>query len=142
MADARRSALMLLVIFSFPWTHRTNKLNVPSTRCYTCDPFYADGDSLQQQNIHACNLRILPRRLILVTRGYYRWNIPRCLWSSRGYISRLVPGHDPPKDLTVFMDMVLNSGSSSSGNPVNAPPDSTINMATLILSLLSTYHLN
>lgn len=77
---------------------------------------------MQQQNIDVCNLRILPRRLILVTRGYYRSNFPRCLWSSCGYTSLLVPGHDPPKDLTVFMDVALNPGPSSSGNSVNAPP--------------------
>lgn len=77
---------------------------------------------MQQQNIDVCNLRILPRRLILVTRGYYRSNFPRCLWSSRDYTSLLVPGHDPPKDLTVFMDVALNPGPSSSGNSVNAPP--------------------
>ena len=120
MADVRRSALILLLIFSFSWTLRT-KLNVPSTNCYACDQFYADGDGFATANFHACNLRMLPRRLILATRGYYRSNIPRCLWSSRGYTSLLVPGHDPPKDITVFMDVALNPGPSSSGNPVNAP---------------------
>ena len=119
MADARCSALVLLLIFGFPWTHRT-KINVPNTIRCAYDQVYADGDSFATVNIHVWNLRILPRRLILATRGYYRSNIPRCLWSSRGYTSLLVPGHDPPKDLTVFMDIALNPGPSSSGNPVDA----------------------
>ena len=42
--------------------------------------------------------------------------------TSRGYTSLLVPGHDPPKDLTIFMDIALNPGPNSSGNLVNAPP--------------------
>lgn len=64
---------------------------------------------------------MLPRQWILVTCGYYLSNVPLCLWSSGGYTSFHVPGHNPSKDLTVFMDVALNPGPSSSGNPVNTP---------------------
>ena len=33
----------------------------------------------------------------------------------RGYTSLLVPGHDPPQDITIFMDVSLNPGPDLTG---------------------------
>ena len=48
---------------------------------------------------------------------------------SRGYTSLLVPGDDPPQDITIFMDIALNPGPSASESLTGA---SSINASFLV----------
>ena len=48
----------------------------------------------------------------LAPHGYHSSHIPRCLWSPHGYTSLLAPEHNPPQDITIFMDVALNPGPS------------------------------
>ena len=58
----------------------------------------------------------VPVRLELSLHGLHKSRLPRCLWTTRGYTCLLVPGHDPPQDITIFMDVSLNPGPDVTGS--------------------------
>ena len=58
----------------------------------------------------------VPVRLKLSLHGFHKSRLPRCLWTTRGYTCLLVPGHDPPQDITIFMDVSLNPGPDLTGS--------------------------
>ena len=47
----------------------------------------------------------VPVRLQLSLHGFQKSRLPHCLWTISGYTSLLVPGHDPPQDITILMDV-------------------------------------
>ena len=57
-------------------------------------------------------------RLELPLHGLHKSRLPRCLWTTRGYNCLFVPGHDPPQDITIFMDVSLNPGPDVSGSSI------------------------
>ena len=44
------------------------------------------------------------------------------LWSKRGLTTLLIPRHDPPSDITIFMDINPNPGPSSVQDNLNPSP--------------------
>jgi len=57
----------------------------------------------------------VPVRLQLSLHGFQKSRLPHCLWTIRGYTSLLVPGHDPPQDIRILMDVSLNPGPDLTG---------------------------
>ena len=57
----------------------------------------------------------VPVRLQLSLHGFHKSRLPRCLWTIRRYTSLLMPGHNPPQDITIFMDLSLNPGPGLTG---------------------------
>jgi len=49
-------------------------------------------------------------RLYLTVHGYYKSRFVASRWSKHGLTSLHIPGHDPPLDITVFMDVSPNPG--------------------------------
>ena len=63
------------------------------------------------------HLRV-PMRLELSLHGFHKSRLPRCSWTIHGYTCLLVPGHDPPQDITIFMDVSVNPGPDLTGSLV------------------------
>ena len=61
------------------------------------------------------HLRV-PMRLELSLHGFHKSRLPRCSWTIHGYTCLLVPGHDPPQDITIFMDVSVNPGPDLTGS--------------------------
>ena len=57
----------------------------------------------------------VPVRLQLSLHGFHKSRLPRCLWTIHRYTSLLMPGHNPPQDITKFMDLSLNPGPDLTG---------------------------
>jgi len=111
--------------------------NVPNMNRYGYDLFNVVEESSTTLYVHICGLRFSPRRKNLAPHGYHSSRILGCLWSPRGYTILLVPGHDPPQDITIFMDVILNPGPSFSSAYFVANTNASLSddqYATLILS--------
>ena len=54
-------------------------------------------------------------RLQLSLHGFHKSRLPRCLRKIHSYTSLLMPGHDPPQDITILMDVSLNPGPDLTG---------------------------
>ena len=52
----------------------------------------------------------------LSSRGFCRTRVSLSKWTKHGYLSLLIPGHDPPLDLTVYKDVLKNPGPESFEN--------------------------
>ena len=107
--DTRFSALVFLLFYGYLWICGTN-FNVSNINRYGYDLFNVVEEGSTTFYLHICGLRFSPGRKNLAPHGYHSSRIPRSLWSSRGYTSLLVPGHDPPQDIAIFMDVALNPG--------------------------------
>ena len=62
---------------------------------------------------------VLPRHGVtwrLCHTGFNSSNVPLVKWSKHGQTSLVIPGHDPPQDITIFMDISINPGPYSTGN--------------------------
>lgn len=42
--------------------------------------------------------------------GFHRAKVPLVSWTKHGFTSLLIPGHDPPMDITIFGDILINPG--------------------------------
>ena len=51
-----------------------------------------------------------PTSIRLCNIGFYSSKVALLKWSKRGQTSLVIPGHDPPLDITVFMDSSVNPG--------------------------------
>ena len=47
---------------------------------------------------------------VICSTGFCLTKVPTAKWTKHGYTSLLVPGHDPPLDITVCMDILKNPG--------------------------------
>ena len=92
---------------------------------------YADKNHCFKDNAYFCAIRKgigifctsgfyarVPVRLELSLHGLHKSRLPRCLRTTRGYNCLFVPGHDPPQDITIFMDVSLNPGPDVSGSSI------------------------
>ncbi|XP_068675499.1 uncharacterized protein [Montipora foliosa] len=90
---------------------------------------YADESQCFKHNAYSCVIREgigtfcafgfyarVPVRLELSLHVFHKSGLPCCLWTTRGYTCLLVPGHDPPQDITIFMDVSLNPGPDLTGS--------------------------
>ena len=50
------------------------------------------------------------RRVKLSRHRKTTYRLPLCKWSKHGLISLVIPGHDPPLEITIFMDIATNPG--------------------------------
>ena len=50
--------------------------------------------------------------IVFVTKrfGFHRAKIPSVSWTKHGCTSLLIPGHDPPLNITIFGDIAINPG--------------------------------
>ena len=55
-------------------------------------------------------------QLQLSLHGFHKSRLPRCIWMIHGYTNLLMPGHDPPQDITIFMDVSLHPGPDLTGS--------------------------
>ena len=60
----------------------------------------------------------VPVRLELSLHGLHKSRLPRCLWTTRGYTCLPVVDHDPPQDITIFIDVSLNAASDVTGSSI------------------------
>ena len=60
--------------------------------------------------------RPLAVRICLSPRGYFKTSFSHTKLSKHGSTSLLVAGHDPPLDITIFMDIELNPGPSNASS--------------------------
>ena len=58
--------------------------------------------------------------LDLTVHGYYKSRFLATTWSKHGLTSLHIRGHDPPLDITVFMDVSTNPGPGTSTNRILA----------------------
>ena len=103
------------------------------TCVFTCPAIsgatYADESQCFKHNAYSCVIREgigifcafgfyaqVPVRLELSLHGFHKSRLPRCLWTTRGYTCLFVPGHDPPQDIMIFMDVSLNPGHDLTGS--------------------------
>ena len=130
MAATSVSALVFLLFCSLLWIHRTN-FKASNNKCSVYGQLFAEGDSSTSFCTHVFGSRLPTRRLNLAPHGFHRSRTPRSLWSPRGYNSLLVPGHDPPQGINIyiFMDIALNPGTGASGSLTGA---SSINASFLV----------
>ena len=49
-------------------------------------------------------------RRVNLTRRYRNSTLPLCKWTKHGRIALVIPGHEPPLDITIFMDIAKNPG--------------------------------
>ena len=49
-------------------------------------------------------------KLQLTSMGYHKLPVAAIQWGKRGNTTLAVPGHDPPFEITIFKDIVLNPG--------------------------------
>ena len=68
--------------------------------------------------------RLLAGKFKLSKLGFYRSSSAVVRWTRRGQTSLYIPGHNPPTDITIFMDIAKNPG-----------PEFTSNMASVYSSL-------
>ena len=59
--------------------------------------------------------------------GFHRTGRAICVWRKHGFVSLSIPGHDPPIEITMYMDVATNPGPSSSLHQRNWQTDGTIN---------------
>ena len=74
------------------------------------------GGSTPLQSLQSSTFVVPSPRLVVIhlcSTGFGHSNVPQMKWSKHGYTSMCVPGHDPPKDITVCMDISTNPGPSS-----------------------------
>lgn len=57
-------------------------------------------------------------KLDLTVHGYYKSRFAASKWSKHGLTSLHIPGHDPPLDITVSMDVSSNPGPDSTTNRI------------------------
>lgn len=60
----------------------------------------------------SCQLTIASSRVC--SAGFCRTKFALVKWTKRGQTSMVIPGHDPPLDITVFMDILKNPGPEES----------------------------
>ena len=62
-------------------------------------------------------------RLLLTLNGHHKLRVAVINWGKRGNTTLAVPGHDPPVEITIFVDVEINPGPDSSqynyGKPYN-----------------------
>ena len=46
----------------------------------------------------------------LTKSGYFKIKRPVLKWTKHGQTSLLIPGHDPPLDITIYLDIAINPG--------------------------------
>ena len=46
----------------------------------------------------------------LISTGFYKHCLPVSKWSKHGFTCLAVPGHDPPIDITIYLDVAANPG--------------------------------
>lgn len=111
MAATSVSALVFLLFSSLLWIHRTN-FKASNNKCSVYGQLFAEGDGSTSFCTHVFGSRLPTRLLNLAHHGFHRSLTQRSLWSPLGYNSLLVPRHDPPQDINIyiFMDITLNPG--------------------------------
>ena len=55
-------------------------------------------------------------RRALSSTGFCQTRVSLSKWTKHGYLSLLIPGHDPPLDLTMYKDVLKNPGPESFQN--------------------------
>ena len=55
-------------------------------------------------------------RLLLTPNGHHKLRVAAINWGKRRNTTLAVPGHDPPVEITIFMDVEINPGPDSSQN--------------------------
>ncbi|XP_068704868.1 uncharacterized protein [Montipora foliosa] len=55
-------------------------------------------------------------RLLLTPNDHHKLRVAAIKWGKRGNTTLAVPGHDPPVEITIFMDVEINPGPDSSQN--------------------------
>ena len=53
-------------------------------------------------------------RLLLTLNGHHNLQVAAINWGKRGNTTLAVPGHDPPVEITIFIDVEINPGPDSS----------------------------
>ena len=52
-------------------------------------------------------------RLLLTPNGHHKLRVAAINWGKRGNTTLAVPGHDPPVEITIFIDVEINPGPDS-----------------------------
>ena len=52
-------------------------------------------------------------RLLLTPNGHHKLRVAAINWGKRGNTTLAVPGHDPPVEITIFIDFEINPGPDS-----------------------------
>ena len=58
----------------------------------------------------AWHSRPAPVKFNLTPSGFSASKFPAIKWTRRGQTTLLIPGHDPPTDITIYMDVLPNPG--------------------------------
>ena len=73
-------------------------------------------------------------KLWLIRNGFHFSRIPVGKWTKHGFIALVIPGHDPPTDITIYLDIAVNPGpnnTNTSSNQVIATIHTTSTTSTI-----------
>ena len=110
---ATRVLAPLILFYSIPWDtvydvylpHRGGRrvYDGISTILKSCG-------NLNEYILHFAVEHVVVRRVKLHRHRNATCCLPLCKWSKHGPISLVIPGHDPPLEITIFMDIAKNPG--------------------------------
>ena len=93
------------------------------------------GTNIQSYCVTASPTRVSRQNLCLATTGLHRSRRALVKWTKHGYISFLVPGHDPPLEIAIYMDISRNPGSVSKPASTTTVQEEDTNLHTRNTSL-------
>lgn len=72
--------------------------------------------------------------------GYHKLRLSVCKWSKHGQMALYIPGHDPPLDITIYLDIATNPGPCSSiSKSSNLCNETEVNLHNRELTALRSY---
>ena len=110
MAATFYLALLFIVLFSFKnvhpqiWISKANSVRFSESRC--------DFQPFPEYFIDLGRYKRLVLGLTIT--GFSKSRVAAIKWSKHGGNALPIPGHDPPTEITIFMDIAINPGPNSS----------------------------
>ena len=108
MADVFCRALCFISFYSFLILFNFNLSDISSTQRHRI----IFGGYLSISGVYYTNSQLSLIRISIRARrvGFHRTKLSLTKWTRRGQTSLVVAGHDPPLDITIFMDISPNPG--------------------------------
>ena len=108
MADVFCRVLCFISFYSFLILFNFNLSDISSTQRHRI----IFGGYLSISGVYCTNSQLSLIRISIRARrvGFHRTKLSLTKWTRRGQTSLVVAGHDPPLDITIFMDISPNPG--------------------------------